>query len=54
MLAAGVLRVAAPFLPPSYIAWLAVAGVLWAGAFVLFLREFVPMLIAPRADGAAG
>ena len=30
------------------------AGVGWALAFALFLRQFAPMLVAPRADGAPG
>lgn len=47
------LRVGATALPFAYMQLLAVAGTLWAGAFILFALFYGPMLVRPRADGGA-
>ena len=45
-------RVATPVLPGSLqLAALAAAGLLWALAFLLFLMDYAPILLRPRADG---
>jgi uncharacterized protein involved in response to NO len=52
---AAVARIAAPLLPGD--AWgmtLAGAGVLWTLAFVLFLRDYAPVLLRARSDGRPG
>jgi uncharacterized protein involved in response to NO len=54
MLAAGVVRVAAPLVPLPYLWVLGISAAAWALAFALFLREFAPMLVKPRVDGAPG
>ena len=54
MLAASVLRASAPLAPVPYVALLWASAALWALAFALFLRQFAPLLVAPRADGAPG
>jgi uncharacterized protein involved in response to NO len=41
------LRVIAPLLPVDYITAIAVAGGLWAAAFLLFLLVYVPMAVRP-------
>ncbi|MGV1683452.1 NnrS family protein [Sphingopyxis sp. NJF-3] len=48
------LRVIAPLLPFDYMAVIAVAGGLWAAAFLLFLLIYVPMAVrpVPGADAA--
>ncbi|AKV04576.1 NnrS protein involved in response to NO [Labilithrix luteola] len=52
---AAVVRVFAPVLAPSsYLAFLTAAGALWTVAFLLYLLDYMPMLIAPRVDGKAG
>ena len=49
------LRVVAPILPGGhYLAILAVAGGLWATAFVVYAFAYTKILVAPRADGRAG
>ena len=50
--AGALLRVIAPLLPFDYIRVIAVAGGLWAAAFLLFLLVYVPMAVRP-APGAA-
>lgn len=45
------LRVAAPWLPFDYLLLVKLAGVLWGGAFLLFLGVYGPMLLGPRPDG---
>lgn len=40
--------------PAAYAEWLVVSGLLWAGAFGLFLWVHAPMLVSPRVDGAPG
>lgn len=47
------LRVGALALPFAYMQLIAAAGALWAGAFVLFVLFYGPMLMRPRADGRA-
>jgi len=47
-----VVRVAAPFLP-DYQGALIAAGVLWSGAFALFVVRYGPILLHPRIDGTA-
>lgn len=54
VLAGALVRVAAPFAGESAVAVLAVAALLWSGAFVLILSTLVPWLVAPRLDGKAG
>lgn len=41
------LRVVAPLLPFDYVSVIAVAGGLWAAAFLLFLLVYVPMAVRP-------
>lgn len=48
------LRVAAPLGLIDYRTGMETAGALWAGAFVLFLIVYVPIVFRPRADGAPG
>ena len=51
LLAAGLVRVAAPLLPSSqYLQALAVASVTWSAAFALFLARYWPILVSVRAD----
>ncbi|MGQ9371227.1 NnrS family protein [Azospirillum sp. ST 5-10] len=52
---AAVARVVAPVLPGvAYTDGLAAAGLLWTAAFVLFLVDYAPILLRPRADGRPG
>jgi uncharacterized protein involved in response to NO len=52
---AAALRVLAPALPdPAYLPLLSAAGLLWALAFLLFLKDYAPILALPRADGQPG
>ncbi|KHK89030.1 hypothetical protein LK12_22690 [Novosphingobium malaysiense] len=44
-------RFAAPMMPFDYMLGLLVAGVLWAGAFLLFVIAYASKLIGPRPDG---
>jgi uncharacterized protein involved in response to NO len=51
LLAAGLIRVAAPLLPGSqYLLALTVATVAWSTAFALFLVKYWTILVSPRAD----
>lgn len=45
------LRVAAPVLPFDYLGMLELAGLMWGGAFLLFVLTYGPKLIGPRPDG---
>jgi len=45
------LRVAAPLLPFDYMRTIELAGLLWGGAFVLFVFAYGPKLFGPRPDG---
>ncbi|NND37013.1 MAG: NnrS family protein, partial [Gammaproteobacteria bacterium] len=52
---AALLRVAAgAFAGRAYAEVVSFAGILWIGAFSLFLLRYLPMLMRPRIDGAAG
>jgi uncharacterized protein involved in response to NO len=46
-----VVRFAAPMLPFDYIATVGLAGLLWGGAFLLYLLSYGPKLLGPRPDG---
>lgn len=46
-----VVRFAAAMLPFDYIAMVALAGLLWGGAFLLYLLTYGPKLLSPRPDG---
>lgn len=54
IIAAAALRVFGPLVVPSYLGAMAAAGALWVAGFGLFLVRFVPLLLAPRADGRPG
>ena len=45
------LRVAAPWLPVDYLLLVRGAGLLWGGAFLLFVGLYGPKLLGPRPDG---
>jgi uncharacterized protein involved in response to NO len=49
-----IIRVAGPAFPNFYLYSIAVSGLLWIGAFSLFLVVYTPILIGPRADGKPG
>jgi len=40
--------------PAGYPTWILLSGALWILAFAVFLKVYVPILIAPRADGRPG
>jgi uncharacterized protein involved in response to NO len=42
-----ILRVAAPFAGDLYLATLFAGGVLWSGAFGLFVLAYAPVLLRP-------
>ena len=50
MIAAALLRIAAGAFPQSYMVMLEAAGAAWITAFALFLFEYAPMLLGPRAE----
>jgi uncharacterized protein involved in response to NO len=51
-LAAAVTRVLLPLaLPGQQALWVAMSGLLWIGAFGIFVAAYAPILVAPRADG---
>jgi len=50
MTAAALLRIAAGALPQGYMVMLEAAGAAWITAFALFLFEYAPMLLGPRAE----
>ena len=55
MITAGAaLRVVAPLVHEHYLTMLAVAGGLWAMAFVVYAVAYAKILVSPRADGRAG
>jgi uncharacterized protein involved in response to NO len=54
VLAGALVRVVAPLMGQASLTVLAVAAVLWSGAFVLVLWTLAPWLLAPRLDGKAG
>jgi uncharacterized protein involved in response to NO len=45
------LRVGAPLLPFDYMRTIELAGLLWGGAFLLFVLTYGPRLVGPRPDG---
>lgn len=51
---AAIVRVAGPLFPGSYAQSIAIAGILWIGAFTLFLLVYTPILLLPRADNKSG
>ncbi|HVH46110.1 MAG TPA: NnrS family protein, partial [Labilithrix sp.] len=51
---AAAMRVAAPLLPRHYLTLLIAAGVLWTGAFLVYLVKYARILVSPRVDGRAG
>jgi uncharacterized protein involved in response to NO len=54
VLAGALVRVVAPLVGEASLPVLAVAAVLWSGAFVLILCTLAPWLVAPRLDGKPG
>jgi uncharacterized protein involved in response to NO len=50
--AGAAIRVAAPWLPVDYLSAVTVAGGLWSGGFLLFVRVYGPMLTGARGGGA--
>ena len=40
--------------PDPYLRVIVIAGLLWAGAYAVFLAHYVPILLRPRVDGQAG
>jgi uncharacterized protein involved in response to NO len=46
-------RVSAPLLPFDYMRAIDIAGLLWGGAFLLFVLAYGPKLVGPRPDGRA-
>jgi uncharacterized protein involved in response to NO len=51
LVAAGLVRVAAPLLPSSqYLTLLTIATVAWSTAFAVFLARYWTILVSPRAD----
>lgn len=46
-------RVSAPLLPLDYMRAIELAGLLWGGAFLLFVLTCGPKLVGPRPDGRA-
>lgn len=46
-----IVRFAAPMLPFDYISTITTAGVLWGGAFLVFVATYGVSLIGPRPDG---
>ena len=51
---AAIVRVSGPAFPDVYLFNMAISGLLWIGAFTLFLVVYTPILIGPRADGKPG
>jgi uncharacterized protein involved in response to NO len=50
MIAAALLRIGAGVLPQAYMIMIGAAGAAWIAAFALFLFEYAPMLLGPRAE----
>lgn len=49
-----IVRVSAPALPEFYLYSIIGSGLIWTGAFILFLIAYTPILITPRVDGKPG
>lgn len=54
VIAVAPLRIAAPLTPDLYWPLLIASGLLWTGAFALFLAVYGPMVFRPRVDGKGG
>jgi uncharacterized protein involved in response to NO len=55
VVAAAVVRVLVPLaLPGAYLGSIVVSGLLWSGAFALFVVAYAPVLAGPRLDGKPG
>lgn len=55
MIAGLVARVVAPQIHPGgYFMWLHIAATCWLAAFAILLWRYLPLLLAPRADGREG
>ncbi|WP_316980032.1 NnrS family protein [Shumkonia mesophila] len=54
VIAVAPLRIAAPLAPDLYWPLLVLSGLLWTGAFAIFLAVYGPMAFRPRVDGTAG
>ncbi|MEM5340414.1 NnrS family protein [Paraburkholderia azotifigens] len=55
VIAAAILRVFGPLLAGGWSAWwIDTAGLCWCVAFALYVRQYWPYLVRPRADGKAG
>jgi uncharacterized protein involved in response to NO len=52
--AAALVRVFGPALSGPYLGVVALAGLLWSGAFTLFVVVYFPILTRPRVDGRPG
>jgi uncharacterized protein involved in response to NO len=50
MTAAALLRIAAGVFPQGYMIMIEAAGIAWIAAFAMFLFEYAPMLLGPRAE----
>lgn len=51
---AATLRVAAPMAGDFYAALIDCAGLFWISAFLLFVHQYLPILVGPRPDGRPG
>jgi len=51
---AAITRVVGPAIPAFYLQTIAASGLLWIGAFILFLIVYTPILSQPRPDGQSG
>ena len=52
---AAIVRVFGPIAAPEFqVPVIGLSGLLWAVAFVLYLVEYVPILLGPRVDGRPG
>jgi uncharacterized protein involved in response to NO len=51
---AAIVRVLAPVFPEFYLISISISGLLWMGAYTLFLVVYTPILVGPRADGKPG
>jgi uncharacterized protein involved in response to NO len=51
---AAAIRVFGPTIGIDYLAGMAAAGLLWVGAFLLFVIVYAPILVRPRPDGQPG
>jgi len=54
MFFAAIVRTTSPFIPEFNVAILQAVILIWIVSFLLFLRDFVPILTSPRIDGKPG